>query len=377
MKAIVLETRGRRAAVLAKDGTVRVARGEYSVGDIIDYHASARPGLRQWAAAAAAMVILLGASAGMWVDRNYVAYAEVSLDVNPSIVYTLNKRDRVLGVRAANADAEAIVERLEAQDIRFAVLSDAVEQTMEILDDAGYLDADEEDYVLLNVSADDDARQDRLTEQIESAMTDTRERDATLEYRVDHSDRATAKQARDSGMSTGRFAAWQASEQDDDGAEKPDRETYEKKPVRELLGHEAPKGEAPDVKQDTPQVEQDAPKVEQAAEPDMKSEAPQEKAPEDKPASAKSEKPATDSGERTDPPSEKSEKPAPSDGGKADPPSERRDNGPNSGGSDSVGSRGSGSREGGSRNGGDHDRGISHDNGGHGDSGPGGGPGHP
>ena len=95
MKAVVLETREREAAVLVNDGTVRIVRGTYNVGDIIDYRL--RPRFVQWIAAAVAMVVLVGGSATMWIDRNYVTYAEVSLDVNPSIVYSLNKRDRVLG----------------------------------------------------------------------------------------------------------------------------------------------------------------------------------------------------------------------------------------------------------------------------------------
>ena len=53
----------------------------------------------------------------MWIDRNYVTYAEVSLDVNPSIIYSLNKRDRVLDVRAVNDDAESIVKALEQEGV--------------------------------------------------------------------------------------------------------------------------------------------------------------------------------------------------------------------------------------------------------------------
>ena len=243
MKAVVLQTRGREAAVLVGDGTVRVVRGRYQVGEVIDYARAVGPTLRQWAAAVAAMIALLGMSAGLWVDRNYIAYAEVSLDVNPSIVYTLNKRDRVLGVRAVNGDAQAVVERLEQSDIRFVALSDAVARTLDLLTDDGYLDAAVEDYVLVNVSADDENRQARLTEQVGTAMEAARERDATLEYRIDHSDRDTARKARDNGMSPGRYAAWQS---DAEAAEEgPDAQAYASKPVRELLGHipEAARGQ--------------------------------------------------------------------------------------------------------------------------------------
>ena len=242
MKAVVLETRGKKAAILAKDGTVRITRGRYDVGEIIDLKPAAGQPLRRWVAAAAAAATLLAVGAGVWVDRNYVACAEVSLDGDYSIVYTLNKRDRVLEVRAANARAQAVVEALEQADIRFAPLADAVEQTMALLEDEGGLDRDEDDYVLVNVSADDDARQARLTGEVEAAMARTLEKDATLEYRIDHSDRQTARAASDSGMSAGRYALWQQSGEDEAGDD--NRQAFAEAPIRELI--DPPQGDAPD-----------------------------------------------------------------------------------------------------------------------------------
>ena len=52
MKAVVMETRGRKAAVLLKDGTFRIAHGQYRVGETIDYR-DETPSLRRWLAAAA------------------------------------------------------------------------------------------------------------------------------------------------------------------------------------------------------------------------------------------------------------------------------------------------------------------------------------
>ena len=229
MKAVVLETRNGEAAVLVNDGTVRIVQGVYNVGEIIDYRL--RPRFVQWIAAAAAMLILVGGSTAMWIDRNYVTYAEVSLDVNPSIIYSLNKRDRVLDVRAVNDDAESIVTALEQEGVRFTPLSEAVEKTMGILDNQGYMDESTDDYVLINVSADDEDRQARLSDEVETAMTATLEQNHTIEYRIDHSDRKTAKEADEAGMSTGRYAAWQRDEAAFDVKD------YENKPVRELVDH--------------------------------------------------------------------------------------------------------------------------------------------
>ena len=60
MKAVVLETRGNEAAVLVKDGTVRIAYGTYNVGDTIEYNKTSRTLLRYWAAAAAAITGTVG-----------------------------------------------------------------------------------------------------------------------------------------------------------------------------------------------------------------------------------------------------------------------------------------------------------------------------
>ena len=247
MKAVVLETRNREAALLLEDGTVRRVRGQYQVGQTLEYAEAAGPSLRQWAAAAAAMALLLTGSAGLWFDRNYRAYAEVSLDVNPSIVYTLNSRNRVLRVRAANDDAAAIVEALNAEGVRFDALDDALDRTLDLLEGAGYLDAAQADYVLVNVSADDAARRERLTEQADTALKRTKASDPTLEYRVDESDRATAREAEAQGMSAGRYAAWRKASASGDA---PALEDFARIEVRGILAPEDEGAKAPSAARD-------------------------------------------------------------------------------------------------------------------------------
>ncbi len=230
MKAIVMETRGKEAAILLKDGTFRAVKGKYSVGETIDYQETIRPAFRKWMAAAAAAVIMIGTGGGFWYDANYVAYAEISLDISPSIVYTVNKRSRVLSVRAVNDEASETVSALEEEGIRFMPVAEAIDRTMTLFENEGYLDAENEDYVLMNVSADNAGIQERVISEIETGMGRAMERDPSMEYRVDHSDRATARRAEENDMSTGRYAVW---EQEGAGR-KP--EEYAEMPVRELMG---------------------------------------------------------------------------------------------------------------------------------------------
>ncbi len=258
MKAIVVETRSKEAAILLKDGTFRAVKGSYSVGETINYREKAQPAFRKWIAAAAAAVIMIGTGGGFWYDANYVAYAEISLDVNPSIVYTVNKRSRVLSVRAVNDEAAQTVKALEEEGICFMPVEEAIEITMTLFINEGYLDAENEDYVLMNVSADHAGIQERVISDIETGIRRAMERDPSMEYRVDHSDSATARRAEESEMSTGRYAVW---EQEGSGR-KP--EEYAEMPVRELM--EKPDEASPENHGEgsPPQTETNAPAIPEA-----------------------------------------------------------------------------------------------------------------
>lgn len=228
MKGIVMESHGKKAAVLLKDGTFRIVRGKYSVGDAIEYHETNAHSIQRWVAAAA-VVLLLGTGGGIWYDANLVAYGEISLDVNPSIIYTVNKRSQVLDVRAGNENASVTVDALTHEGIRFMPVSDAIEMTIGILGTEGYMDTEKEDYVLVNISADGDMMQSRLTDAVEEGIGHAREKDPSMEFRIDHSDRATGRRAAEYNMSPGRFAAW---EQAGDGSMP---EVYSEMTVREIM----------------------------------------------------------------------------------------------------------------------------------------------
>lgn len=86
-------------------------------------------------ATAAAFLSLAGA--GVWA---YAApYSYVSLDVNPSIEYTLNRFDRVIDVEAVNDDGQAILEN--AGEFKNLTIEDAITKTVDELVEEGYLPA--------------------------------------------------------------------------------------------------------------------------------------------------------------------------------------------------------------------------------------------
>ena len=119
MKSVVLEIKGKFAAVLSDDGSIKkVKNRNYAVGQEIwsiqkeeDLKMKNLPITKKIAlCASCAAIMLFGTGAGVWV---YAApYSYVSLDVNPSIEYTLNRLDRVIKVKAVNDDGQAILDEV-------------------------------------------------------------------------------------------------------------------------------------------------------------------------------------------------------------------------------------------------------------------------
>ena len=98
MKAVVLEIRNRKAAVLTNGGQIiKVNNNDFMVGQEINImDASERiydmaKSAAKWmpAAVAAAFLVLVGRFTSVANEP----YGVVSLDVNPSIEFTINNRD--------------------------------------------------------------------------------------------------------------------------------------------------------------------------------------------------------------------------------------------------------------------------------------------
>ncbi len=200
MKAVILEKRNGRAAVLKEDGTIVKVRTSLSVGETMELsERSSRP-LFTRHMLAAAMAVMLCVSLGFgWNFMTVQAYSYISLDVNPSVEYTLNRLDRVISVEAVNADAEEIVAVLKAENINGKKITDALQVTEQVLSEQGWLS--EEDYMLVNISADNETRRQRLEEITIETLNDRRPEHLV----VTTSSLEVREMAREAGFSTGRY----------------------------------------------------------------------------------------------------------------------------------------------------------------------------
>ncbi len=162
MKAVVVELRDGKAAVLLGDGRVElVANRGYAVGQELALRPARHTPAKRLATAASAAAVLLLLGGGIIYA---LPEAYVSLDVNPSIEYTVNRFDRVLGVRPVNEDGEAIVASLA--HTRNATIGEVLTQSVTALSASHYLDGEDDTVLLLSVASGSAARSESLAQEL-------------------------------------------------------------------------------------------------------------------------------------------------------------------------------------------------------------------
>ncbi len=197
MKAVVLETKDGYCAVLKDDGTIEKIKMTAEVGQEITMPVSAQIRRFPIRRAAAAAVALVAIASG--VMSQLQEYSYVSVDVDASVEYSLNRMDRVISVKALNKKGEELAESVKKEGVQGASLDKAVEKTANVLQEKGYVDADEGG-ILMSVSSKSKKKSEKLAEKVESVLVS--DDVTTAVEKVSMKDR---KDAQDNGLSAGRY----------------------------------------------------------------------------------------------------------------------------------------------------------------------------
>lgn len=169
MKAVILDIDKNEATVMTDDGDIiGIKNNGYEIGqEIILHRRKKRASINRItgivAAAAAALVI----TGGIGGYAYYTPYGTVSLDVNPSIEYTINRFDRVLDVNGINDDGEDILLGLDTKKLINTNIETAIEDTIEQIDAEGYFSDEDGNYVVLAASTKEEAHTDTLLTSLE------------------------------------------------------------------------------------------------------------------------------------------------------------------------------------------------------------------
>ncbi len=200
MKAVVLEKREKKAAVMTKDGRViRIKDAGYTVGQEIYVQATVSKRLIRYIPAAVAAILFISAGSGMIVYAR--PYGTVSLDINPSIEYTINRFDRVLAAEGINDDGSTILNELDLKSILHKDIEEAMDMTIDQIEADGYLNADEERYIVVSAATDRDEYTDDIVKRLNN-VAERREGVRTIAIKVSDED---VRKAHDQGISAGKL----------------------------------------------------------------------------------------------------------------------------------------------------------------------------
>jgi hypothetical protein len=166
MKAVIVEIKGSNAAVLSEDGRIsQIKNRNYKIGQEI---AMSNNNYTKWALTAAAAMLLFVTPAWAYMTP----YSYVSIDVNPSFEFSINRFDRVLEVKAVNEDAEEMVKEINIDGLKNKEIKVAVRNVLTELKNQGYITEGEDGGVVVATSSKSEEKTNNLAVALKTAVNE-------------------------------------------------------------------------------------------------------------------------------------------------------------------------------------------------------------
>ena len=232
MKAVVVEIRKDFAAVLSDDGRIlKVKNQNYAVGQVIEVKEAKLKAPRLIPAiVAAALAIVCGIGAYAY----YTPYSYVSLDVNPSIEYTLNRFDRVLKVTGVNDDGQEIIKEVTLKSLSHKKIDEAIAQVVKEIEAEGFFGGEQEGGVVISVSAKNPKKAETLTETLKETTEEAvEEEDVAVEAFSVGLQRV--QEARELGVTPGKLNLVEKLRDSSENPDDVDIKEWLDKPVKEIM----------------------------------------------------------------------------------------------------------------------------------------------
>lgn len=232
MKAVIVELRGHDAAALTDDGCIlKMKNKKYAIGQVIELKTAAWRSTKfiAWAASAAAAVIVLGV--GAWAY--FTPYSYVSLDVNPSIEYSVNRFDRVLSATAVNNDGETILSNL---DLNNKTIDEAVKETVDQISQNGYFEGTDPGGIVISTSSQNQEDAQQLAQDLQTtAQEETKDAATPVEVQAISVGLARVQEARTLGTTPGKLNLVQKLQASSAAPDSINVEEWLNKPVKEIM----------------------------------------------------------------------------------------------------------------------------------------------
>lgn len=229
MKGIVIETNSNEAAVLSDNGAVlKIKNKHYKKGQVVNMKENNK--MRFFAKAGSIAAVLAITAVSGYAYTNPTSY--VSLDVNPSIEYSVNAFDRVVSVTAVNDDGEVITKEL---DLKNEKITKAIQKTVDKLIETGYITDDDNAGIIIAISNSDEKKAEDLAEEIEEETQDYMEENGeTAEVEAEAVGKERVEEAKAMGVTPGKLNLVQKLAASSDDVDEIDVEEWLNKSVKEI-----------------------------------------------------------------------------------------------------------------------------------------------
>ncbi|MEG1773262.1 MAG: hypothetical protein RR320_00255 [Oscillospiraceae bacterium] len=153
---------------------------------------------------AACGALITGLSVGAYAYMAPASY--VSMDVNPSIEYTLNMFDRVLSVQAVNEDGAHILQAVNLSDLSHQSIDEAVKLTLGEITAKGYFDGNVPGGIVIATSGKEPVNAEKLADHLKEIVTaQCAENNHTVSVETMTVDQAQLDEAKTLGVTPGKL----------------------------------------------------------------------------------------------------------------------------------------------------------------------------
>lgn len=237
MRAVIVEIRDKYVAALSKDGSVyKIKNDNYTVGQEIEMkkHLINNNRFIKIAATVAALIALIVVPAGAYLTP----YSYVSLDVNPSVEYTLNIFERVLTVKAVNDDGERILKEIDLDNLKNKDIEVAVQEVLNGIIEAGFFENGQEGGVIIATSSKNDEKSQELAVKLKSHVEKiVSEESIGSDVEVEAIDvgEERVQEAKKLGVTPGKLNLVEKLQESSENPDDIILEDWLKKPVKEIM----------------------------------------------------------------------------------------------------------------------------------------------
>lgn len=256
MKVVIVEIHRSTAIVLSEEGCIaKIRNRNYQIGQEVEIQVRKELKQKKWFAFASAAASLLFLS-GIGAYAYYTPYTYVSLDVNPSIEYTVNRFEKVLSVNGVNDDGTEIISEISLKDLKYKRITDAVALTVNEILKAGYLDSGTSG-IVITTSSEKEEEADDLAKVLEASAVETCEdNDCKAVVTAESVGAKRVAEARELGVTPGKLNLVQKLIESSGNSEDIELEEWLHKSVKDIMAQT--KEYKKEEKEDTKPTKEDA-----------------------------------------------------------------------------------------------------------------------